>query len=225
MVGPSKCYINDSEIMFSGINHWMMTNVFFQGCHQMTPAFWLMLFCCTTTNEVPTSRKVGPVRSPSTSSAPFRNMEENVWWGLPSLRFWWMSRDQLMVRTHSISFHLVKLLLTWPGTFLWTGVTVRKGTEEVVVHAPVVVSSCGIFTTFQTLLPPEIQVRPGETQTLQMIDPSISFKRMTSPLMLRHSRKTRPDETRQRVIFSLHWLWWNRRGAGPHVHQLLVVQG
>lgn len=45
-----------------------------------------------------------------------------------------------------------------------TGVKVRKGQEEVEVHAPVVVSNCGIFTTFQKLLPPEIQVRTGEEQ-------------------------------------------------------------
>lgn len=41
------------------------------------------------------------------------------------------------------------------------GVKVRKGQEEVEVHAPVVVSNCGIFTTFQKLLPPEIGVRTG----------------------------------------------------------------
>lgn len=215
MVGPLKCY---SKIINQQDLRWIMTNVFFQGCHQRTPALWLMLFCFTTTNEVPTTRKVGPVRSPSTSSAPFRNMEETVWWGLPSRRFWWMSRDQLMVRPDSIFFHLVKLPLTWPGAFLWTGVKVRKGTEEVVVHAPVVVSNCGIFTTFQTLLPPEIKVRPGETETLQIIDPSIRSKRMTNPLLLRCSRKTQHDETRQRVPFSLYRLWWNRRGAWPHLH-------
>lgn len=41
------------------------------------------------------------------------------------------------------------------------GVKVRKGQEEVDIHAPVVVSNCGIFTTFQKLLPPEIQVKQG----------------------------------------------------------------
>ncbi|XP_030630929.1 inactive all-trans-retinol 13,14-reductase [Chanos chanos] len=40
------------------------------------------------------------------------------------------------------------------------GVTVRKGKEEVEVLAPVVISNCGIFTTFQKLLPPEIQAKP-----------------------------------------------------------------
>lgn len=42
------------------------------------------------------------------------------------------------------------------------GVKVRKGQEEVEIHAPVVVSNCGIFNTFQKLLPPEIQAKPGE---------------------------------------------------------------
>lgn len=42
------------------------------------------------------------------------------------------------------------------------GVKVKKGQEEVEVHAPTVISNCGIFTTFQKLLPPEIQVKPGE---------------------------------------------------------------
>ncbi|XP_017289341.1 inactive all-trans-retinol 13,14-reductase [Kryptolebias marmoratus] len=39
------------------------------------------------------------------------------------------------------------------------GVKVRKGQEEVELHAPVVVSNCGVFTTFQKLLPPEIRAR------------------------------------------------------------------
>lgn len=162
----------------------------------MTPAFWSTLSCFTTTNEEPTSRKGGPARSPSTSSAPFRNTGGNVWWELPSPRFWWPSRDQLMVGTPSISFRLLKLLRTWPGTFLRTGVKVRKGTEEVEVRAPVVISNCGVFTTFQTLLPPEIKVRPGETHPLQMTDPSTRFKLVTNPLVL--IKTFRKDST-----------WWN----------------
>lgn len=42
------------------------------------------------------------------------------------------------------------------------GVKVKKGQDEVEVHAPVVVSNCGVFTTFQKLLPPEIQVKHGQ---------------------------------------------------------------
>ncbi|CAB1313281.1 unnamed protein product [Coregonus sp. 'balchen'] len=40
------------------------------------------------------------------------------------------------------------------------GVKVRKGQEEVEVHAPVIISNCGLFTTFQKLLPPQIQTKP-----------------------------------------------------------------
>lgn len=43
----------------------------------------------------------------------------------------------------------------------------RKGQEEVEVRAPVVVSNCGIFNTFQKLLPPEIQIKHGQQQTGQ----------------------------------------------------------
>ncbi|XP_061563968.1 inactive all-trans-retinol 13,14-reductase [Cololabis saira] len=49
------------------------------------------------------------------------------------------------------------------------GVTVRKGQEEVEVRAPVVVSDCGIFTTFQKLLPPEIQVKQSIQERLNMM--------------------------------------------------------
>lgn len=65
------------------------------------------------------------------------------------------------------------LLSPAEGTMLYggltsflTGVKVRKGHEEVEVLAPVIVSGCGIFTTFQKLLPPEIQVRTGEQRVL-----------------------------------------------------------
>lgn len=43
-----------------------------------------------------------------------------------------------------------------------SGVTVRKGQEEVEVLAPVVISNAGIFNTFEKFLPPEIQAKPGE---------------------------------------------------------------
>ncbi|XP_061666541.1 inactive all-trans-retinol 13,14-reductase [Syngnathoides biaculeatus] len=49
------------------------------------------------------------------------------------------------------------------------GVKVRKGGEEVEIHAPVVVSNCGIFTTFQKLLPSEIQVKPDIQERLNMM--------------------------------------------------------
>ncbi|KAG9350197.1 hypothetical protein JZ751_026550, partial [Albula glossodonta] len=40
------------------------------------------------------------------------------------------------------------------------GVTVRKGQEDVEILAPVVISNTGLFTTFQKLLPPEVQAKP-----------------------------------------------------------------
>lgn len=49
------------------------------------------------------------------------------------------------------------------------GVKVRRGQEEVEVHAPVIVSNCGIFSTFQKLLPPEIQVKPDIQERLNLM--------------------------------------------------------
>ncbi|XP_056153590.1 inactive all-trans-retinol 13,14-reductase [Lampris incognitus] len=49
------------------------------------------------------------------------------------------------------------------------GVKVSRGQEEVEVHAPVVVSNCGIFTTFQKLLPPEISVKQSIQDRLDMM--------------------------------------------------------
>ncbi|KAL7852673.1 hypothetical protein SRHO_G00184580 [Serrasalmus rhombeus] len=39
------------------------------------------------------------------------------------------------------------------------GVTVQRGSEQINIKAPVVISSVGVFTTFQELLPYEIQVK------------------------------------------------------------------
>ncbi|XP_056285910.1 inactive all-trans-retinol 13,14-reductase [Pseudoliparis swirei] len=49
------------------------------------------------------------------------------------------------------------------------GVKVRKGQEEVEVHAPLVVSNCGIFNTFQKLLPPEIHLKSDIQDRLNMM--------------------------------------------------------
>ncbi|XP_071265630.1 inactive all-trans-retinol 13,14-reductase [Salvelinus alpinus] len=49
------------------------------------------------------------------------------------------------------------------------GVKVRKGQEEVEVHAPVIISNCGLFTTFQKLLPPETQTKPDIQERLDMM--------------------------------------------------------
>lgn len=42
-----------------------------------------------------------------------------------------------------------------------TGVSVKKGEEEVHIHAPMVISNAGIFNTYQKLLPKELQTTPG----------------------------------------------------------------
>ncbi|TWW82208.1 inactive all-trans-retinol 13,14-reductase [Takifugu flavidus] len=83
-----------------------------------------------------------------------------------------------------IPFHIIRTIQKYGGNCLVRapvsqilvneqgtayGVKVRKGTEEVAVHAPVVVSNCGIFTTFQTLLPPEIKDRPDVQERLNMM--------------------------------------------------------
>ncbi|GAA6232673.1 putative all-trans-retinol 13,14-reductase [Lates japonicus] len=49
------------------------------------------------------------------------------------------------------------------------GVTVRKGQEEIEVHAPVVISNAGIFNTFQKFLPQHIQEKPEIQSLLGMV--------------------------------------------------------
>ncbi|XP_046889006.1 inactive all-trans-retinol 13,14-reductase [Hypomesus transpacificus] len=49
------------------------------------------------------------------------------------------------------------------------GVKVKKGREEVEVRAPVVISNCGVFTTFQKLLPPEISMKQDVQDRLDMM--------------------------------------------------------
>ncbi|XP_019901847.1 inactive all-trans-retinol 13,14-reductase isoform X2 [Esox lucius] len=49
------------------------------------------------------------------------------------------------------------------------GVKVRKGQEEVEIHAPVVISDCGVFTTFQKLLPPEIRTKPDIQERINLL--------------------------------------------------------
>ncbi|XP_026034026.1 putative all-trans-retinol 13,14-reductase [Astatotilapia calliptera] len=83
-----------------------------------------------------------------------------------------------------IPFHIIRTIQKYGGNCLVRapvsqilvneegaayGVKVRKGQEEVEIHAPVVVSNCGIFNTFQKLLPPEIQAKPDIQQRLNMM--------------------------------------------------------
>ncbi|XP_077595177.1 inactive all-trans-retinol 13,14-reductase [Stigmatopora nigra] len=83
-----------------------------------------------------------------------------------------------------IAFHIIRTIRKYGGDCLVRapvsqilvdakgmayGVKVRKGGEEVEIQAPVVVSNCGIFTTFQKLLPPEIQIKPDIQERVGMM--------------------------------------------------------
>ncbi|KAM8887768.1 inactive all-trans-retinol 13,14-reductase [Synchiropus picturatus] len=83
-----------------------------------------------------------------------------------------------------IAFHIIRTIHKYGGNCLVRapvsqilvneqgaayGVKVRKGQEEVEIRAPTIVSNCGIFTTFQKLLPAEIQVKPEIRQRLSMM--------------------------------------------------------
>ncbi|XP_036938014.1 inactive all-trans-retinol 13,14-reductase [Acanthopagrus latus] len=83
-----------------------------------------------------------------------------------------------------IAFHIIRTIQKYGGNCLVRapvsqimvnekgaayGVKVRKGQEELEVHAPVIVSNCGIFTTFQKLLPPEIRVKTDVQERLDMM--------------------------------------------------------
>ena len=46
----------------------------------------------------------------------------------------------------------------------------KKGlSEEVEIHAPIVVSNCGLFTTFQKLVPPHVTYKPGRLRFTMLI--------------------------------------------------------
>ncbi|KAM3859401.1 inactive all-trans-retinol 13,14-reductase [Diretmus argenteus] len=83
-----------------------------------------------------------------------------------------------------IAFHIIRTIQKYGGNCLVRapvtqilvneagaayGVKVRRSQEEVEVHAPVVISNCGIFTTFEKLLPPQIQVKPDIQDRLNMM--------------------------------------------------------
>ncbi|KAK1881799.1 Inactive all-trans-retinol 1314-reductase [Dissostichus eleginoides] len=83
-----------------------------------------------------------------------------------------------------IAFHIIRTIQKYGGNCLVRapvtgilvndkgaayGVKVRKGQEEVEIHAPVVVSNCGVFNTFQKLLPPTIQENKGIQERLNMM--------------------------------------------------------
>lgn len=91
-----------------------------------------------------------------------------------------------------------------------TGVKVRRGQEEVEIHAPVVVSNCGIFTTFQKLLPPEIHLKTGEQQipgyrTNTLV--RFCWEKIIFLLPFgRYSETTEHNEARQRIVLGLLWI-------------------
>ncbi|XP_010768974.1 putative all-trans-retinol 13,14-reductase [Notothenia coriiceps] len=83
-----------------------------------------------------------------------------------------------------IAFHIIRTIQKYGGNCLVRapvtgilvndkgaayGVKVRKGQAEVEIHAPVVVSNCGVFNTFQRLLPPAIQEKKGIQERLNMM--------------------------------------------------------
>ncbi|MBN3287802.1 RETST reductase, partial [Polyodon spathula] len=49
------------------------------------------------------------------------------------------------------------------------GVTVRKGQEEVHIHAPIVISNAGLFNTYESLLPKEMQSLPAIQSQLSLV--------------------------------------------------------
>ncbi|KAK3560095.1 hypothetical protein QTP86_033895 [Hemibagrus guttatus] len=51
------------------------------------------------------------------------------------------------------------------------GVTVKKDQEDVEVQAPVIISNCGVFNTFQKLLPAHIQTKPEIQKRVNMMRP------------------------------------------------------
>ncbi|XP_055005889.1 inactive all-trans-retinol 13,14-reductase [Boleophthalmus pectinirostris] len=83
-----------------------------------------------------------------------------------------------------IAFHIIRTIQKYGGNCLVRapvtqilvndentayGVKVKKGQEEFEIHAPVIVSNCGIFTTFQKLLPREISVQKEMQERLNMM--------------------------------------------------------
>ncbi|XP_067869081.1 all-trans-retinol 13,14-reductase isoform X3 [Heterodontus francisci] len=57
--------------------------------------------------------------------------------------------------------------------YMFTGVAVNKGQEEVCIYAPSVISDAGIFNTYEHLLPKEIQAKPAIRSQLDMVQHSM----------------------------------------------------
>ncbi|KAI5617644.1 putative all-trans-retinol 13,14-reductase, partial [Silurus asotus] len=85
-----------------------------------------------------------------------------------------------------IPFHITKVIQKFGGRVLVRapvnrilvdnkgaayGVTVKKDQEDVEVRAPVIISNCGVFNTFQKFLPSHIQSKPEIQERLNMMRP------------------------------------------------------
>lgn len=75
----------------------------------------------------------------------------------------------------SIFFSFWWYLIRVHARYMFPGVTVLKGQEEMEVRAPVVISNAGIFNTFQKFLPKEIQDKPGRAQQRQESGDILSY--------------------------------------------------
>ncbi|XP_058263290.1 inactive all-trans-retinol 13,14-reductase-like isoform X1 [Hemibagrus wyckioides] len=85
-----------------------------------------------------------------------------------------------------IPFHITKVIQKYGGRVLVRapvnrilvdnngaayGVTVKKDQEDVEVRAPVIISNCGVFNTFQKFLPAHIQTKPEIQKRVNMMRP------------------------------------------------------
>ncbi|MGH0169318.1 UNVERIFIED_CONTAM: hypothetical protein FKN15_002209 [Acipenser sinensis] len=74
------------------------------------------------------------------------------------------------------------------------GVTVRKGQEDVHIHAPIVISDAGLFNTYESLLPKEMQSLPanhGTVASLKFYAIEISLSSGGGDLIKRLRRRCR----------------------------------
>ncbi|KAK3529228.1 hypothetical protein QTP70_021923 [Hemibagrus guttatus] len=67
--------------------------------------------------------------------------------------------------------HQLKLNPSKTELLIIPGVTVKKDQEDVEVQAPVIISNCGVFNTFQKLLPAHIQTKPEIQKRVNMMRP------------------------------------------------------
>ena len=182
-----------------------------------------------TTKEVPTTLKVVPVRSPSTSSAPSRNMEETAWSELLSLGSWLMTREQLMVRPWECKLCFFYLFTTHTSKWLpfcvtwqvWKWGKVRRKWRFTHLWLFQIVASSTPSRNFFPLRFKKIKVSKRSLSPKYM---NFYCESYVKPyLYCRYSGKAEHDETWQRIVLGFLRVWWDSRGVGPRVHQLLAV--